>query len=172
MSKILMGPTGKLIEGHVLDSAKAPLERALKQYDPQLYLKWNPKKVYGWGCWELRMKPMCKSIVAVEKLGNASIVKIDYKELNVVNHVFDIPFLNYEVLKRVKQADTWTASIKGKNFGRDLEYKEAKIFEKEDERANRERDYMAKQHKREINELKEYILSGHNPYRLADYWRK
>ena len=37
---------GRLVVGSVNDCDRAGLERALRDFDKQLYLKWNPKK-YG-----------------------------------------------------------------------------------------------------------------------------
>jgi hypothetical protein len=50
-------PLGKLIEGHVLDVNKRGFERVLRDLDDRLYVRWNPRKIKGHGCWEIRRAP-------------------------------------------------------------------------------------------------------------------
>ena len=110
--KIWVNPTGSTIRGHVLDSALKPLEQRLKDYDPQLYIKWNPKKLHGWGCWELRRKPEQKTVRPEDVVvfqGNTFVCP-KYHELNLVDHVMDIPFLNYSIVKKLEKMDTWSSS--------------------------------------------------------------
>lgn len=171
--KIWVGPTGRLIKGHVLDSAMKPLERALRTYDPLLYIAWNPRKLEGWGCWEVRRRPeknTVKDIVVFE--GNTYVI-VDSIENNFVHHVKDWAFLNYSLLKWVQDHDMW-AKLGGRaeNFGKELEYQEAKSGEAADKRKADELTYNAKQFKREIADFKDFILSGNNPARIADHWNK
>jgi hypothetical protein len=53
-----------------------------------------------------------------------------------------------------------------------LESREASHKEKEELRVRQEMQYHAKQYKNEFRQLKEEVLSGLNPARLADYWNK
>lgn len=170
--KIVTNPTGNTIRGHVLDVSVDPLEQALRDYDPQLYVKWNPKKLKGWGCWEVRRKPESMVVTSsdVHDLGDYSISTPRYKELDVVNHVMDVPYLNYLILKKIHRMDIWALSHRGKNFVKDAEYAEAKYDEKLDEKSAKELEYNLKQMKHEIRYFREYVLSGGNPYRLADHW--
>lgn len=168
-------PTGSIIKGHVFDCAVGPLQQALREHDAQLYVTWNSRKLHGWGCWEVRRKPELKTIRAsdVVTFKGITIAEPKYHELNVVNHVMDVPFLNYSVVSRIKEMDTWNKEQfghKGKNFGKEAEYLEAKYDEAIDEKSMKERDYNLKQLKSEIRDLKEYILSGGNPARIADFW--
>lgn len=169
MAKYKTGPTGNAIQGHVLDCAKAPLERKLKEYDKQLYVRWNPKKLRGWGCWELRRKPDTKVIKETLLFHGNTYHNLEYKELNLVNHIMDIPFLNYNIIETVKSWDTWEKSS-SMGFAHDYQYLEGKMLEAEEEKAHAEATYNAKQMKHEIRDLKELVLSGFNPARIADYW--
>lgn len=193
MPKIQTAPTGKLINGHVLDSSPKYVERALKAYDPQLYVQWNPKKAYGFGVWEVRWKPDSKTAKRsrppeilpngkvipclqgdIYEFEGYTIVEPKYHENNLNNHVMDVPFLNYGVLKEIKRMDMWKEELgyKGKNLNKELDYREAKWLDKIEDQAFKERDYNLKQHKSEIAWFKEYLASGGNPYRIADVWGK
>jgi hypothetical protein len=175
MAKIQVGPVGNISKGHVLDCAAAPLVERLRDYDPQLYISWNPRKLRGHGCWEVRRKPDEKSVRENDVVvfqGN-TIVFPKYHENNLVNHVLDVPYLNYLILEKLKRMDMWThkeTGFKGKKLTEVLDYKEAKFLEKEEDNALKELDYNLKQHSSEIRWFKDYVASGHNPYRLADYW--
>lgn len=180
-------PTGRIIEGHVLDCSRKPLERKLKEYDAQLYLKWNKDKLHGWGCWELRRRPLMKTYTHtqyhrdnfgailrivpgdVHHLDGCTIVEPKYHENDFENHVMDVPFLNYSIIEKIKKMDTWEHST-SMGFAHDYEYLEAKVMENEDEKSNAELTYSAKQYKREIRDFKEFLLSGNSPARIADYW--
>lgn len=173
--KIKTAPTGNLITGHVLDANPKGLEQALKLYDSQLYLKWNSKKLRGWGCWEVRYKPELKSVRLEDTIvwqGNTISVP-KYHELDLINHVMDVPFVNYSVLEKIKKMDMWTKDElghKGKNLTNVLHYNEAKHLEKVEDKALKELDYNLKQHKSEIRWFKDYVNAGQNPYRIADHW--
>ena len=170
MSQVLVSPTGKLIQGNVLDVARKPFERALRDYDKQLYVKWNPKKLHGWGCWEIRRRPDSKQVVDITEFQGTSFVHIEYNEVDVIHHVLDASFLNYDQLRKLKSIDTFTKGYK--EWISDLEYWEKKQEEKELAAARAARDYAAKQFKHEIKDFKEMISSGLNPALLADVWDK
>lgn len=170
---LMVGSTGRLVKGHVLDVARAPLEAKLRDYDPQLYLKWEPDKLRGLGCWAIWRRPNEKSVKAVFDMGEYSIAVLDYIEHGHVHHVLDAPRLNYWVLEKLKQMDTWTNNgYKGANFNRDIEYAEQQYYEREEDRAEEALAYSAKQNKTAFNDLKEFAASGGNPHRLADVWNK
>lgn len=179
---------GNLVQGHVMDVSLAPLEAALKRYDQQLYLHWNPKKLRGRGVWELRRKPEFKTIresrVVESPKGNVfikgdifdfgdhTIVYPKYHENHFENHVKDFYRLDYRILDWVKSKDLWDYGFRGKNTMKEAEYREAKYEEKIDEDADAERQYMIKQHRTQFNDFREYILAGGDPARLMDYWNK
>lgn len=191
--RIQLGMTGKLIKGHVLDSSPKYVERALKAYDPQLYVAWNSKKAYGHGVWEVRWKPEMKTVkkskapeilqtgkIAPAVQGdtfdwfNYTIVWPKYHENNFNNHVMDVPFMNYSVLERIKAMDMWSkdnVGYKGQHLTKELAYKEAKFLEKEEDNAWKDLEYNLKQHKSEIRWFKDFVLDGGNPYRIADHWK-
>jgi len=173
--KVWLSPTGNTIKGHVLDCAVGPLVERLRDYDPQLYVTWNPRKLRGWGLWEVRRRPDTKSIVETTQCDGFGIHRMEYKELNMINHVLDVPFLNYLILEKLKKMDMWNqkeTGYKGKDLVKTLDYNEAKHDEKIDEESSRELEYNLKQYKSEIGWFKDYVASGQNPYRIADYWGK
>lgn len=178
----------RLVHGHVLDVAKKPLEEALRRYDPQLYLKWEPKKRRGQGAWELRRKPELKSLRAgrfvdsvrgrfyipgdVYEFDGYTLAVPKYHETSAENHVKDFDRLSYEIVAWVAAHDAWNYGFRGKNLTRDAEYNEAKYLEREEAQAEEDRAYMIKQEKKAIREFREYVLSHGNPYRILDYWGK
>lgn len=173
-TKFHIGATGKIVKGHVLDVSRPSLERALRDYDAQLYLKWNPHKLQGMGLWEVRRKPETKTVgendVVVYK-GNTYVCP-KYTELDIVNHVLDVPVLGYHILNRIKDMDTWSQSYRGKDFVSEMEYQEAKYAEREEDRAFDTLNYAIKQEKTAIRGFKDYLLGGGSPHRLAEYWNK
>lgn len=173
MTKIFMGPSGKLIKGHVLDVARAPLEQALRAYDPQLYLQWNSKKLQGEGCWELRRKPENKVVVDSVVFEGNTYSRVEYKENPMVHHVKDWAYLNYSLVQWVKDHDAWTDEFghKGVRWTAEEDYRREEALDKQSDRAEEEKRYKLKQFKREIKDFKEYVASGNNPYRMLDYWK-
>jgi hypothetical protein len=169
---IWVAPTGKIVHGSVLDCARRPLEAKLREYDPQLYVRWNPKKLRGVGCWELRRRPEFKSIREEDVCvyGGNTYVYPKYHENGFDNHLKDFAFLNYSMLGWLQANDQWKASDRAKNYVRDLEYKEGKIRERIMSKADSEKSYMIKQNKVQIRAFKEYLLSGGNPHNLANVW--
>lgn len=171
--------TGKIIEGSVLDCNKKHLLKALKDYDKHLYLKWNPYKTYdngnleklplpgdphytgksGIGVWELRRRPEKKLAVPKWELGESIIFNLEYVESDIVNHVMDLPALNYNCLVRLREMDTWEVQ----NYVSDLEYRESKALEAEYAKNRAELRYNVKHHKKAFEDFREYVRSGRNP---------
>lgn len=175
--KVWVSPTGNIIRGHVLDTAVGPLVERLRDYDPLLYVRWNSKKLRGWGCWEVRRKPELKSVKDADIIvyQKHTIVCPKYHELDLINHVMDVPFLNYSIFEKLKKMDMWNQKDmgdRGQNFGKEAEYLQGKYEEKIEDQALREKEYNIKQHKSLIREFKEYVLSGHDPYEIARVWDK
>lgn len=165
-----MGPTGTVIKGHVLDCSVKGIERVLKDYDSQLYIRWNPNKIKRWGCWEVRRKPNAKSVKEITPIPGGAIKVIDYVEWDVENNIMDIAFLNYEIMTKLKAMDTWNEN---QSFFVDrMEAKEQEHNEKIKKAANDELRYTARQIKSSVNSLQEMIRSGFNPAELADHWGK
>ncbi len=163
-----IGPTGNVVTGHVLDVSKEYLLEKLRDYDPLLYVKWNPKKNAGNGLWELRRRPEKKSAVLKTECKGFKLYELEYVEIGLVNHVLDTQFLTYDVLNRLREMDTWNKD----HWIHDIDYHEAKAAEKIESEAKKELAYNVKQHKREFNDFREYVLSGHNPARIAEHWNK
>lgn len=169
---IWMGPTGSVIKGHVLDNSRVPLERKMREYDPQLYVRWNPKKLKGYGCWEVRRRPEFKRAKEVVYHKGNTLVVLDYIENGFENHLLDVAYLNYNIITELKRIDTWQESYKAKDFGHTLEYKEAKRQEELEAKAEAEKDYALKQNKTKVRDLMAFVNEGGNPARIADYWDK
>jgi hypothetical protein len=168
MSKILMGPTGSIIQGHVLDVSVKPFVQALRDHDPLLYVKWNPKKVRSWGCWEIRRKPEFTTIRDVAEFDGNTILDIGYVENNLLNHVLDCAFLNYDQIRKIKAIDTW--QVGPKQWLQNREYMIQKKQEIARDKAKQAVKDAAKTFKREIRAFKEYVNSGNNPHLIAAHW--
>jgi hypothetical protein len=177
----------KLIQGHVMDVSRPALLAALKRYDQQLYLKWNAKKQGGRGAWELRRRPELKSVkegyyLEVPNKGKVGIPG-DVFDMDGYTLVFPkyhesradcvktFEKLDYRILDWVAKQDLWQYGYKGKHFADEAQYKEAKFEEMIDDKADADRQYELKQMKTQINDFREYILAGGDPYRLLDYWK-
>lgn len=171
MPKIWLAPTGSISRGHVLDCAVGPLEARLREYDPQLYVRWAPKKLRGWGCWELRRRPENKVPVESVPFEGNTITRLEYRETGDVSHLKDFSFLNYDIFRWLYDTDTWRDSWKAKNWAKELEYREAKAQEAIEEKALAEKEYMIKQHRSQVRDFMDFVRSGGNPYRIADHWK-
>lgn len=171
MSCISVAPTGRLTQGHVLDVSRRAFDRALRDYDHLLYTKWNPKKLNGWGAWEIRRRPETKCVVDIHEWQGNTIVELGYRELDIVSNVLTCAFLNYDQLRKIQEMDIFAAGG-AKGFAERLEAKEAAHRAEQMRKAKESSQYVAKQHKKEIREFKELLASGMNPARIADYWGK
>lgn len=165
-----VGAVGNVCKGHVLDVNVKPFERALQDYDSQLYVKWNPKKLRGWGCWEIRRRPNEKRIKDIVEFKGSSFVVVDYVENDLENHILDLPYLNYLALLKLKSMDTW--AVNRDTWVHELEYRERVKQQEIQDKREKDMRYAAKQIKHEIRDFKEMILSGLNPNQIADYWGK
>lgn len=178
-NKIEIGPTGYLITGTVFDCNRSTIEEAIKAYDPLLYLKWNPTKQYGMGVWELRRRPEQKSIKETICYCGINYHVLDYRELDVENHVFDLPVLGPYVVEKVKKADMWVrADYDHHNTRRlttmldGLDSVREKLKQNTIDKAREEAIYQFKQDKQIMAGYREAILSGTNPADIAKYWDK
>ena len=176
--KIEVGPTGYLVRGDVLDCNAKSLDRAVKKYDPQLYLKWRPEKNHGYGQWELRRRPDHKSIVETIQLNGITIHKLQYKEWDIENHVFNLEHLGYDLLDKLKRCDVWSkiGYEKGKTNRVDQflntvdkNYNTKKATDKQ--KNYDEAVYQMKQGKTFLKRFQEDIQSGYNPANLMRYWK-
>ncbi len=183
--KIQIKNEHRVVSGHVSDVSKQPLERALRRYDEQLYLKWDTKC----GVWQLRRKPEMKfayegysidtprglvgvpgDIFDCSDFGLGTIVFPKYKETKH-DIVKEFSHLDYRILDWVAKQDLWKFGYKGKDFATDSAYLEAKYEEKIDEDSYAEKAYGLRQMKTQINDFRSYVLNGGDPYRLLDYWK-
>lgn len=168
--RIVLGPSGNIIRGHVLDCSKVPLERKLRELDSQLYVAWNPRKLKGYGVWEIRRRPEYKTVKDFAVYKGDCYTLVDYVENDIENHILDVPFLNYGVITKLQSMDTWSVSRNSEVFGREMESRAASAQQKIDERAKSERRYELKQQRSMIRDLMDYTLSGGDPADIAKYW--
>ncbi len=172
-----MGPTGRLIKGHVLDVNKRGFDEALQFYDRLLYSTWNAKKFGGRGCWEIRRKPEFNTALDVCEFEGALIFRLGPHENDLVHHVLDTQFLNYDILRYLKQQDTFQyggddpkkAAVKWQE-ARDRQSLAAKEAAKE--AGMKMRREASKTFKNEIRAFKDFVRNGGNPHLIAEYWEK
>lgn len=155
---------GRVIKGSVLDCNKKFLERALQDYDKQLYLKWNAKKRSGLGVWELRRKPNTKTAVPKYELNGHIVFELEYLENDLLHCIIDVPVLNYDLLAKLKQMDTWV----NKDWVSQLEYDEAKSKDRAHEKNREDLKYRMLQYRRALGDFKEEVRAGRSP---ADFLR-
>lgn len=166
---VRVGPVGRISKGNVLDCNPKSFERALKNYDPQLYIRWNPKKLKGHGCWEIRRRPEFNSTLDVAELGEHPVLLIGPYEIDLVHHVMDCAFLNYDQLRKLKEMDT-------RQYGDAKQWQDL-VARKTEERRELEKS-QGMQRRREairtfrkqINAFREYILNGGNPHMIGAFW--
>src|SRR5271165_3197520 len=156
---IEIGPTGKLIQGHLYDVNRKSFEQVLTNFDSKLYLVWNAAKRRGLGCWELRRQPETKTQIPQGLVPGGTISTLEYVENDLVNHVYDIPFLNYQVLDRLKKFDMWADANWVENFVNE----EQAAKEAAQTRARADMRYNLKQDRKTFRVFKEMVASGVNP---------
>jgi hypothetical protein len=158
---------GRLVTGHSNDCNRKTIERQLQDHDKQLYLKWNAKKRNGLGVWEVRRLPNEKEFVFKTEFGSTKIYELEYRELDLVHHVLDVPVLSYELLGRIKRMDAWA----NKNYLNDMEYtanvEQAKVLKN----AKDELTYEVKQNKRVWRDFASFVSQGGNPGQVLNKFR-
>lgn len=163
MPHIICGPTGAVSRGHVLDVNPRAFTEALKEIDPLLYVKWNPKQVKGWGCWEIRRAPELKTAVYQGTHNGVSFVELKPIEFNTVNLILRCEFLNYDALRKLKEMDTWSYGGRGQGWLDAFEKGNAAAKEQQLAKADEELKYNLRQEKRATKDLYELVASGINP---------
>lgn len=169
MAKLWLGPVGQVSKGHVLDVAEKPFVRALKDYDKQLYVKWNPKKLKGHGCWEIRRRPDMKSVKEVIAFKGNTYTVVEYRENNLIHHVLDCAFLNYDQLRKIQEMDVF-ANPTGRHVVDEIEHQEREYAEAQRQKAAEATKYAIKHYRKEMKDFKEMVQSGLNPASIARYW--
>jgi hypothetical protein len=151
---------GRVTKGNVNDCRKSTLERLLKNYDPLLYIKWNPEKRNGIGVWEIRRRPTKKEeYYRGVWIDGTPVYELDYHENDLVNHVLDIPYLTERVLTKLYEMDTYRVDKWVDKFDYEQERSQDKL-----EAQNREElAYQLRHHRKEIEILRESVRDGYNP---------
>jgi hypothetical protein len=163
--KLWHAPTGRLVSGHVLDVSLKPFERALKDYDSQLYVKWNPRKCGGWGCWEIRRRPNEMRAVYQGSHKGTAYFKLMYVENRDVHHVLDAAFLNYDALRKIQEMDLFRM-VKDSGYGSFDELLEVKAKEAKTqqlERADSTLRYAIKNNGSAMRDFLNMVRSGIHP---------
>lgn len=157
-AEISLGPTGNVIEGSYWDCNKRHFERMLKDYDPLLYVKWSPRKLGGWGCWEIRRRPERKQVVDVtqDPSKEFTIVRLEYHENDILNHVLDVRFLHYSQIDKIRSMDTWNKD----HMIHDEEYHMQKLKEKEISTMEDEFKHAVKENRKAIHQFMDLVNSG------------
>lgn len=167
--KILMGPQGALIKGHVLDVNERRFNEALRFHDKALYTRWNPRKLRGHGCWEIRRRPEFNSALDIAEYEGKLIFVVGPKEYDMVHHVMDCAFLNYDQIRKLKEIDTWQYGNSSK-YQDEVERRTRDRREREYQNMLKERADMVRHYKQEIRSFREMVRDGGNPHLIAKYW--
>lgn len=169
MAKILMGATGQIIKGNVLDVNEKAFNEALRFYDPCLYTRWNPKKLRGWGCWEIRRKPEFNTALDICEYEGNLIFKIGPYENDMVHHVLDCAFLNYDQLRKLREMDTF-AYGNAEKWQAERERRARDQKELAFQKAQKMRAEAASTFRREIKAFKDFVNDGGNPHLIGLHW--
>lgn len=163
--KLWHAPPGKIIRGHVLDVSLKPFVRALQDYDKQLYVIWNPHKVKGHGCWEIRRRPNEKRAIYMGSYRGMNFFKVMYVENRDVHHVLDCAFLNYDALRKIREMDVLQA-IEDSGYGSFdalLEAKSREAAEREQSKADEALRLAIKDNRSAMRDFFEMVRSGIHP---------
>lgn len=160
MPSIKVGPTGRLITGNVLDVNVKKFTEALQAHDRDLYVKWNPKKLRGWGCWEIRRKSSVLTVTSKAKFEGSTIYVVENREIDFINHVLDCGYLNYDALRKIQEIDTWSNK---KHWWHHQDSIRDAMDEKITHDAKQNMRYAIKQNKGAIKDFMELVRSGKNP---------
>ena len=160
-----MGPSGKVITGSVLDVNVKGFKEALKHFDSALYVKWNPKKLKGWGCWEIRIKPQKPYAIYHGEYKGVHLTELKYLETDIMNHVLDCAYLNYDAIRKLKTMDVANkiASKGCKSYGEYVEKMEDEIEARLAAKRKEDLKYNISQHKSMAHDFREAIRSGIHP---------
>lgn len=153
---------GKCVQGHVLDITRKHFDRSLKNYDRLLYTKWNWRKNGGNGCWEVRRRPEKPYALYEGQYQGVKLFTVEYIETDAINHVLDVPFLNYAALERVKEMDAWVVD----NYLDTIEYAAEKQRSHLEQQNRDELRYQIKHHRKAFSILQEEMQGGRNPLKF------
>lgn len=169
--KLSMQPTGRLIKGHVLDVSVRPFVEAMRftLSDPFLYVKWNPEKARGWGCWEIRRAPEFNSAIDIAEFDGKLIFKVGPREYDLVHHVLDCAFLNYDAIRKLKEIDTWQHGNAKQYLDKQERMTDTRL-ERQVQQRQKETAYAAKHYKAEIKAFQSALRDGVNPHAIAAHW--
>lgn len=153
---------GNVIIGHVLDCNRAPIELALKRYDSELYIKWNPLKKDGIGCWEVRRRPTLLRTEFQGHFEDGELHVLDRFENDFVHHILDVDRLDWRLPETIKAMDTWVH----KDWASHIDYEGERWLEREDKKIREDMKYNIRQYSREFKDFAELVAQGMNPGRV------
>lgn len=158
--EVILKSTGSIVTGNVNDGDYNKFLTALQNYDPLLYLKWNPKKKSGNGCWEIRRKSATLHKVFVATIDNIPIYELKAEEIDHINHVLDIDCISERYLNRIYEMDT----SKVHNWVDKTEYEAKRAREKLEKDNREELRYQIKSDIKQFATLFEEMQRGYNPF--------
>lgn len=159
LKNLEIGPTGNLIQGNIFDCNKKSFVRALKAYDNQLYLVWNPKKREGLGVWEVWRNPTKKTLVNQGVYEGNTLFTLEYKPNSFEHHVQDLEYLSYNFITRLHEMDMWNNKQFLDQMDQRLEDDQDKLNKSEEESIK----YAVKHNKKLFKELAQLTKEGYNP---------
>jgi hypothetical protein len=146
---------GKVVKGHVFDVNKKHLEKALKDYDNQLEIRWHTDKNRGRGCWELWRRPSQMTLIPRA----AGFFELRYVYKPMIHHVMDVEFLSYNIITKLKEMDAWQHA----DYDQALIDQSREIERKTRAAAKEELRYGLKHNRRFVTAFKDAVASGYNP---------
>lgn len=162
--KIQISNLGNTVQGNLFDCSKRLFIRDLKNYDKELYLKWNPKKLDGLGIWEVWRNPTKKTAIDHGEFMGGRLYTLEYKPNNFEHHVKDLDFLSYDFMNDLRKMDMWA----DKHYLDKLDNAYDDIEEKAELAEEESIKYAIKHNKKLFKEMHEYTKSGINP---LDFFR-
>lgn len=157
---------GNSVKGSVFDCNRKSFERLLKEEDPNLFLVWNPTKNSGFGCWQIWINPLQKSLVHKADYEGNSISSIEYRFIPVEHHIMDLPVLDYSVIEKLKKSRVTVEDIMYQD------YEARRKLQKEKDSYLDDRKHAIKQTKQYWKAFKDHVQSGYNPMWFFDQHRK
>lgn len=163
-----VGPTGKLIKGSLFDANVYRVKRALRDWDKQIHLEWNPRLRDGYGGWEIHWVPEMELPQYQGKLDGEPLYawrKIRPSKNTVIK--FDIPYLHDNLVGELQKRDLWQFKAGNKQVADGLEKFQDDLQTQREQEAEYKSAQARKEYMREnkaiIKDYYEYCRSGYNP---------
>lgn len=159
--------------GSIFDCNRSSFERVLRDYSSDLYVGWNPLKNNGLGCWEIWHRPSRKTAVEIigasgfneprieqGKILQDNLHVLEYRPNDFEHHVYDLPFLTYSFVNRLREMDMWETKQFAKKADEKLDDDQDKLDKVEEDNIK----YVAKHNKDLFKKMHEAVKGGINPF--------